>query len=257
MIKKQIRDLAQKLNIPRVGFAKGSVVGIFPYFVEGEQGNLSMYARGRDYHKVVQEKLEPLAELLRKLGASELKIQVDNGPLDDRDAAFCAGLGFYGQNGMLINPEFGSYFFIGQISHDLDIEPDEPLGQTCLDCGRCERECPGRALRGGKVEISKCLSEITQKKGELTAEEIELIKRQKTIWGCDVCQRVCPHNHGLGTTAIPEFMESRLQGLELCDVEGLSNSEFKEKYGEYAFSWRGRGPLVRNLKILEDNNEQK
>ena len=197
------------------------------------------------------------AKILKELGATDPQIQVDNGPLDDRGAAFEAGLGFYGQNGMLINPDFGSYFFIGQISHDLDVEPDKPLAQTCLDCGRCERECPGRALRGGKVDISKCLSEITQKKGELSAEEVNLIKKHKTIWGCDVCQRVCPHNRGLGTTAIPEFMEGRLQSLEHWDVEGLSNSEFKEKYGEYAFSWRGKNPLVRNLEILEDNNEQK
>ena len=257
MIKKQITDAAEKLNIPRVGFAKGSVVAIFPYFVAEEQGNLSMYARGRDYHKVVRKKLQPLGELLKELGATDPQIQVDNGPLDDRGAAFEAGLGFYGQNGMLINPEFGSYFFIGQISHDLDVEPDKPLTQTCLDCGRCERECPGRALRGGRVDISKCLSEITQKKGELSTEEVSLIKKHKTIWGCDICQRVCPHNRGLGTTAIPEFMEGRLQSLELCDVGGLSNSEFKEKYGEYAFSWRGKNPLVRNLEILEDNNEQK
>ena len=147
--------------------------------------------------------------------------------------------------------------FIGQISHDFNIEPDKPLAQTCLDCGRCERECPGGALRGGKVDIAKCLSEITQKKGELSAEETELIKRQKTIWGCDVCQRVCPHNRGLRTTAIPEFMECRLQNLGYNDIAGLSNNEFREKYGEYAFSWRGKNPLVRNLEILEEDYEQK
>ncbi len=256
-MKKQIREAAQKLNIPCIGFGEGCVVAIFPYFVADEQGNLSMYARGKDYHTVVREKLQPLAEVIRELGATDPQIHVDNGPLDDRGAAHKAGLGFYGRNGMLINPEFGSYFFIGQIIHDLDIEPDGEMTQSCLDCGRCERECPGRALGGGKVDVVKCLSEITQKKGELTAEEVELIKKQKTIWGCDVCQRVCPHNRGLKTTAIPEFMEGRLQSLERCDVEGLSNSEFKEKYGEYAFSWRGKGPLLRNLEILEDEYEQK
>lgn len=256
-MKKQIREAAQKLNIPCTGFATGSVVAIFPYFVADEQGNLSMYARGRDYHTLVREKLQPLADFLKELGATNPEIHVDNGPLNDRAAAHKAGLGFYGQNGMLINPEFGSYFFIGQITHDLDIEPDGEMAQTCIDCGRCERECPGGALRGGKVDTAKCLSEITQKKGELSEGEAELIKKQRTIWGCDVCQRVCPHNRGLKTTALPEFMASRLHSLEYGDVAELSNREFKEKYGGYAFSWRGKGPLLRNLEILEDEYEQK
>ena len=84
MIKKQIQDEAKKLNIPRIGFAEGCVVAIFPYFVEEEKGNLSMYARGKDYHTVVRKKLQPLADFLKELGATDPQIQVDNGPLDDR-----------------------------------------------------------------------------------------------------------------------------------------------------------------------------
>ncbi len=257
MMKQKIIDFAHKSGIERIGFTENSVVALFPYFVAGEEGNLSLYARCIDYHTVAEDKLKQLADVLAKLGATETAIHVDKGRLDDRKAAYNAGLGFYGQSGMLICEKYGSYFFIGQIIHDLEIEPDEPQNRDCLMCGRCERECPGKALKGGRVDISKCLSHITQKRGELTESEEALIKNHTLCWGCDICQRVCPHNQGLDTNAIPEFLADRVATLSLADIEGLSNREFKEKYGNYAFSWRGKGVLIRNLKIWEKSNEEK
>ena len=158
---------------------------------------------------------------------------------------------------MLMCEEYGSYFFIGQIVHNLEIEPDEPLDRDCLECGRCERECPAGALRGGRVDAQKCASAISQKRGELSDEEIRLIKNGGLCWGCDVCQRVCPHNRGLKTTAMPEFMCDRITELEKRDIDRLSNKEFKEKYGKYAFSWRGKSVLLRNLDILAKATEER
>ena len=252
MIKQEIIDFARQLGIEKIGFAKNSVVALFPYFVAGEEGNLSLYARCIDYHTVAEEKLQRLASQLVQNGAKTTIIHVDKGEYNDRKAAFDAGLGFYGQNGMLICEEYGSYFFIGQIIHDLNIAPDSPTERDCLMCGRCERECPSGALRGGKVEALKCLSHISQKHGELTEAELLLLKAQGTCWGCDVCQRVCPHNQGLKTTAIPEFLENRICSLSLDDIQGLSNREFKERFGKYAFSWRGKGVLNRNLTIFSE-----
>ncbi len=252
-MKEFIRKKAKELGIDRVGFSKDAVVALFPYFVEGETGNISMYARGRDYHLVLEEKLEKLSAVLRGFGAKETKIHVDKGSRDDRKAAYEAALGFYGMNGMLLASGYGSYFFIGQIIHDLEIEADTPEDRECLMCGRCQRECPANAIKDGKVDREKCLSHITQKRGELSDEERHLIKKQKTCWGCDVCQRVCPHNRGLKTTSAPEFLESRTSSLKLKDIEGLSNRKFKEKYGEYAFSWREKSVLLRNLQILAED----
>ncbi len=252
MIKERIKDAAIELGIPKIGFSKKAVVALFPYFVKGEEGNLSLYARGIDYHIVAEEKLKKLSDELIKNGAENIKIHVDKGELDDRKAAYEAGLGFYGMNGMLINPEFGSYFFIGQIVHDLEIEEDVPLDMECIMCGRCERECPGRALSGGKVDTLRCLSEISQKKGELSSGEEALMKKHGTFWGCDICQKVCPHNRGLKDTAIPEFLKDRIAFLKAEDIEHLSNKEFKEKYKNYAFSWRGKTVLLRNLKLYEE-----
>ncbi len=258
MIKQKITEYARSLGIEKIGFAEDSVVALFPYFVSGEESNLSLYARCIDYHIVAEEKLKALSTVLTQNGATNITIHVDKGELNDRKAAYEAGLGFYGQNGMLICQEYGSYFFIGQIVHNLKIEADTPLDMDCLMCGRCERECPGKALKGGKVDINKCLSHITQKRGELSDLEVNLIKSQGLCWGCDVCQRVCPHNRGLETTAIAEFHTDRITTLTLEDVSGLSNKEFKNKYGKYAFSWRGKGVLERNLQIFSEelNNEK-
>ena len=249
-MKEQIRELAKALGIEKIGFAKSAVVALFPYFVEGESGNLSMYARGMDYHRVAEEKLKEIEGFLIGLGASETMIHADKGMLDDRKAAYEAGLGFFGKNGMLICDEYGSYFFIGQVVHNLEIEADSPISQSCLSCGACMRYCPGGALSAKGFAIEKCLSKISQKRGELTDEEKRLIKNSGSCWGCDVCQNVCPHNSDIETTALHEFLDDRIRMLGLEDVENLSNREFKEKYGMYAFSWRGKAPLVRNLEVL-------
>lgn len=250
MMKEQIRGLAKALGINKIGFSKNSVAAIFPYYVKGENGNLSMYARSIDYHTVCEEKLKKLSELLLDLGATEVFVHVDKGGLDDRKAAFEAGLGFYGKNGMLISPEYGSYFFIGQVVHNLEIEPDVPLEKSCISCGACISRCPGKALSENGFEVNRCLSEISQRRGQLTEAEQILIRNNGLCWGCDVCQQVCPHNQGLETTAIPEFLNDRITELMPEDVDSLSNREFKEKYGEYAFSWRGKAVLQRNLRVL-------
>ncbi|MBQ7959861.1 MAG: DUF1730 domain-containing protein [Clostridia bacterium] len=250
MIKEEIRKIAKKIGIEKIGFGEKSVVALFPYFVKGETGNVSMYARGMDYHHVAEEKLKQIEKELKAFGARETLVHVDKGGLDDRGAALSAGLGFLGKNGMVICEEFGSYFFIGQVVHDLNIEKDSPIDTSCLSCGACIRACPGGALSDEGFEIEKCLSEITQKKGELQEDERKLVADNGLCWGCDVCQRVCPHNKGLATTAIPEFLKDRITDLNIGDVENLSNREFKEKYGNYAFSWRGKAVLERNLNIL-------
>lgn len=250
MMKERIREFAKTLGIEKIGFSKNAVVALFPYYVKGETGNVSMYARGIDYHSVGEEKLKKISDFLLTLGAKETLVHVDKGGLNDRKAAFEAGLGFFGKNGMLICEEYGSCFFIGQVVHDLTVEADEPIERNCLSCGACVRYCPGGALDGNGFRIEKCLSEISQKKGELTESEKALLKNNGLCWGCDVCQSVCPHNLGLETTAMAEFMTDRVAELRVEDVENLSNREFKEKYGKYAFSWRGKAPLERNLKVL-------
>lgn len=250
MIKQRILSLAREIGIEKAAFSEKSFVALFPYYVEGENGNISMYARGEDYHTVAEKKLRVIAEEMSALGATRTEIHVDKGCLDDRQAAHQAGLGFFGKNGMLICEEYGSWFFIGQVVHDLEIERDYPSDKKCMGCGECSRKCTGGALSPNGFDIEKCVSHVSQKKGELSAHEAALIKKNGLCWGCDVCQMVCPHNMELGTTAMAEFMDNRITDLKYSDLENLSNREFREKYGNYAFSWRGKNVLLRNLKIL-------
>ena len=150
---------------------------------------------------------------------------------------------------MLINDDFGSYFFIGYILCDLDLSPDTPLEKTCSGCNRCITVCPGGAL-GEEFDINKCASHISQKKGDLTQSEIAILKKSGLIFGCDACQRVCPHNN-ITPNPIKEFAEDLIHSLSIEDIEKLSNREFLKEYKNRAFSWRGKGVLERNINITK------
>lgn len=261
-MREEIIEFAKGIGLKKVGFTQAEeggtrIVALFPYYVPDETGNLSMYARGRDYHKVAEDKLKEVCVFLEQFTACPCEIHVDKGTQDDRAAAYQAGLGFYGKNGMLICEEYGSYFFIGQIHTALELPADKPVQRTCMECGRCERACVGGALRDGKINIRRCVSDISQRKGDLTAEEERLLLQSGLCWGCDTCQTVCPHNQNLPATALSEFLENRITFLHLKDLEGLSNREFLRRYREYAFQWRGKQPLVRNLLLLGEEYAQK
>ena len=250
----------QKFNIDAVGVCsahaynkacgtdyKVCIVALFPYFCGyPEEANLSLYTHGRDYHLVTRRVLTQVAE---NLGLDDYRIQSDTGPEIERSLAVDAGLAFLGKSGMAINEKYGTYFFIGYIACNADLELSKPFIKTCLGCNRCITSCPGGAL-GEKFDGERCLSGITQKKGELTPWEEELVRKNKYVFGCDICQRVCPHNNGVQHTSIAAFTDDRICSLAASDLEGLTNKTFKEKYGDRAFSWRGKAVLERNINIV-------
>lgn len=228
---------------------KTAMVALFPYFTgEDEKSNLSKYCQSEDYHKVCARILD---KICRECNFKDYKIFCDTGYHIDRALAFDAGLGFYGKNSMLINDKLGSYFFIAYALLNERLETHAPLEKSCIGCDSCVKKCPnGAILNSGKICEERCVSSITQKKGGLTHKEEELIKTGGLVFGCDVCQDVCPHNRNLSCTKIADFLSERINVLTLSDIESLSNREFKEKYAKYAFSWRGKKVLERNLKIL-------
>lgn len=253
-MKQKLKAYAASLGITETGVAAygGSTafVCLFPYFSGKEEGNLSVYAYSRDYHIVVKEKLGRICDfLISECGAERAEAFADIGPAVDKNLAYHAGLGFYGKNTLMINPRLGSFFFIGYVLTDLVMECDKPLEGGCLGCGRCVRACPGGALDGGFHE-ERCASALTQKKGELTEDERAIIRRAGCVFGCDVCQLVCPHN-AAPPPPMPEFLENRIFNLRRDMLDGLSNREFREKFGDRAFAWRGKAVLMRNLGILE------
>lgn len=253
-MKQEIKNFAASIGIEETGVTeldgKTAFVCLFPYFSGYENGNLSVYAYSTDYHIVTRRKLNQICEFMRGLGAEYAEGFADIGPSVDKDLAYSAGLGFYGRNTLMINPRLGSYFFIGYVLTDLPLEPDSPLGRSCLGCGRCAAACPGGALKDG-FDISRCASAVNQKKGGLSEEETELVRRAGYAFGCDICQKVCPHNQN-PPPPMPEFLENRVFNLTEEMFADLSNREFKEKYGSYAFAWRGKNVLLRNIRILKD-----
>ncbi len=252
-MKNKIKEYLRTLGIEKCGIAhiggKSAVVCLFPYYNGDARGNLSLYCRGLDYHNIVGEKLRLGAEFIKSLDPNaECSFSCDTGAPVDRRLAMLSGLGFYGDNNMLINDDFGSYFFIGYILCDIFIEADKPLEKECMHCGACRRACPGNALENG-FDIDRCASHIGQKKGELSDSEIEILKKSGSIFGCDICQRVCPYNK-IEKTAMEEFTHNIMPSLSLEDIETLSGREFLRKYKNRAFSWRGKKVLERNLKEL-------
>lgn len=226
----------------------------FPYFAGERPGNLSLYARGEDYHAVVVRRLNTVCEALAEQYPGESFFpSSDNSPLPEREAAWLAGIGLRGASGLLILPPYGTYVFLGTILTGAALElPERSPAPDCPRCGACRAACPAGAMGEGGPDVSRCLSELTQKKGALTGEETARLKAHPLIWGCDFCQRACPFNAAPALSPLPEFSTDLVDSLENADLEGLTNRTFREKYGGRAFAWRGPGPLRRNLELKRE-----
>ena len=226
----------------------------FPYYAGERPGNLSLYARGEDYHAVVVRRLTPICEALAEQYPGESFLPAaDNSPLPEREAAWLAGIGLRGANGLLILPPYGTYVFLGTILTGAALElPERPPAPDCPRCGACRAACPAGAMGEDGPDVSRCLSELTQKKGALTAKEEARLKAHPLIWGCDFCQRACPFNAAPARSPLPEFSTNLVDHLENSDLEGLTNRTFREKFGGRAFAWRGPGPLRRNLELKRE-----
>ena len=241
--------LAPKLEALCPG-AKTILVGAFPYYAGDTPGNLSLYCRGEDYHLVLGRRLQTVVDGLAQQHPDHHFIPgADNNPVPELAAAELAGVGWRGRHGLRIVPPYGSYVFLGTILTDLDLSQTGPSpGTLCgTHCRACQKACPTGALTDTGCDLSKCLSELTQKKGDLSPEAAAQITHSPTVWGCDLCQRACPHNQNAVLTPLSEFREDLLPSLTLEDLEGLSNKAFRRQYAARAFSWRGIAPLKRNL----------
>ena len=177
--------------------AKSAIVVALDYGGREPSGPVSRYARGDDYHDVMASRLRELHHFVESaVGASVPgKAYVDTGPILERDLARRAGLGWFGKNTMLINPRMGSFFFLGELLLDLDLAPDAPFeADRCGNCHRCLDACPTSAFREPRVlDSTRCISYLTiELKGEIDDALKPAIGEH--LYGCDVCQSVCPWN---------------------------------------------------------------
>lgn len=228
-------------------------------------GKLARTAWGEDYHRVFQRKMINLGEALQKINPTiRYQSYVDTGPLVDRYLASKAGLGFYGYNNLFYHDQYGSFVFYGYMLIDLEIDnpsinnPEAEIKQLhyehlCNNCNRCIKACPGKAIeKPYRLNASRCVSGILQKKGILSDEEKAIIS--DGIYGCDICQEVCPYNEDIDVSLEPAFIPTNPPAFpDLIELLGLSNREFKKIYGNNASAWRGSRVLKRNALIVLGN----
>lgn len=251
---KKLKETAQNEKIEYINVIpqnclekyNSSVVGLLPYYAGEENSYFSKYTRGKDYHIVGRRIME---KILDNMGIFDREIFVDISPFNEKELALKAGLGYRGKNGLVINEKYGSFVFIMTAFINCDT-PDEIYDiKECLNCKKCLSHCPQNAIEENKINYEKCLSHITQKR-QIDSFEEEIIRKNKSAWGCDICQNVCPMNKDVEITPIEEMKNNLL--LKTDDIKLLSNKKFKEKYKDYSFSYKGKKILERNIDLIKE-----
>lgn len=235
---------------PRIVYPFGkTIISIaFPYyFYENDKSRIyfSKYCQSIDYHIIVKKYLDKICFFLKENFNCEAISEVDNNKLLERHIAYLSGLGFIGKNNMLITKEYGSFVFLGEVITSLELEENVKIEGGCGECSRCEDACPTKSLND--YDCSICLSNLTQAK---CVDEKWYKFFKNRLWGCDICQDVCPFNKDIPIGVLSEFLPlNHLAYVNIDEIKNLSNSVFKEKYRISACGWRGKKYLIRNLNI--------
>ena len=218
-------------------------------------GRVSAYAWSRDYHATLRTMLQALVQMLDAHAGRPVALAVcDTAPLGERARAAAAGLGWVGKHTNLISPAAGSYVFLGEIVTSLDLPVDLPLRKTCGSCARCVTACPTSALRGDyTIDARRCIADLTQRTDPVPRELRAHVG--EWVWGCDICQAVCPPNEGASLAGRQPFepYETEVAAPDLVALLHLKSSEFKRRYRPTAMGWRGAAVLRRNAAIALGN----
>lgn len=216
---------------------------------------LSKYAFGEDYHFVIKDKLKVfLDDIQAEIGEVSGRVFVDSAPVMDKAWAKKSGLGWIGKNSNLIHPKQGSYFFIAELILDLELEPDGPIKDYCGTCTRCIDACPTDAIvEPYVVDGSKCISYLTiELKDALLPTEFKG-KMDNWMFGCDVCQDVCPWNRFAKKHQEPRFKPNeKLLSLSQSDWKELTNEVFSEMFKLSAVKRTKFDGLQRNIQFLTE-----
>lgn len=215
---------------------------------------ISRYAYGTDYHFVIKEKLRQLQDYISvESGESQYRIFTDSAPVLERAWASRAGLGWIGKNSMLITPRKGSYFFIGEIVTSLELDYDQPYGgDYCGDCSRCIDACPTKAIRNDRmIDARRCISYLTiEKKGEIPEEFHQ--KYRQWIFGCDICQEVCPWNRFSSPHQEEQFIiNEEVRNMTPEDWENLDKDNFNRFFKKSPLKRAKFEGVVRNINNLD------
>lgn len=220
------------------------------------EGKVSIYAQGRDYHLVVKTKLQELFSFIcDKVGNVNGRAFVDSAPTMDKVLAQRSGLGWIGKHTNLISRRFGSFFFIGNLLLDCPLDYDAPYVQNyCGSCTACIDLCPTQAItHEGQVDARKCISYLTiELKRNFTDEEKSMLG--EWLFGCDVCQEVCPWNRFSSPTLISELLpKSDIQRISPDDILDFTKSTFQRVFGETPVFRTGLRRMKRNAEAVKEN----
>lgn len=255
----------QKRYDPRklVQNTRSIITVLFNYYppeeLKGSRYKISKYAYGRDYHYVVRDRLQQLLQFIEETtGKLEARVFTDSAPVLDRAWAKNSGLGFIGKNSCLIHPRKGSFFFIGHVFLPVEIPFNPaPVTDYCGTCTRCIDACPtGALVNAHELDARKCISYLTiEYRGELPKK----LKPQFEGWifGCDICQDVCPWNRFSKPHNEPLFaLSDELKAMQDNDWEKLDKSTFNALFKKSAVKRTKFEGLKRNIAFLQDDNTQ-
>ena len=259
------RDAAKRLDVTKILPDAKSIVCVALNYYSAVQhskdpslGKISRYAWGDDYHDVLTKRLDNLFEYIqREIPGVHGKIYVDTGPLMEKLWAARAGIGWIGKHTNLITRTFGSWVFLGEVLLDAELEYDTPMLDHCGSCRACLDACPTNAIVQPYVlDARKCISYLTiEHRGELPAEHVA--EFQNWIYGCDICQDVCPWNKFQKETGESAF-RPRNENIapDLTELAGLSQEEFSRRFQGSPVKRTKHSGLTRNAKAVIDSGKR-
>lgn len=215
---------------------------------------IAMYAYGKDYHKIVRKKLNELfSKMKQEFSDVNGRVFVDSAPILERDWAKLSGLGWIGKNTLLIHPKKGSFFFLAEIIIDVELVYDSALTDHCGTCKRCIEACPTQAIAqdGYVMDGSKCISYLTIELKDTDIPESFVGKMDNWIFGCDICQQVCPWNRFSNDHDETQFKpKDSLLSMTLDDWKNMSENDFNALFEGSAVKRTKYSGLKRNIAFL-------
>jgi epoxyqueuosine reductase len=238
-----------------LGLNYGPEADPFAFLERPETGNISVYARHRDYHDTVKKKLKALGRWMAERYGCGIKVFVDTAPVMEKPLGQAAGLGWQGKHTNLVSRDFGSWLFLGEVYTTLDLGPDDGETDHCGACERCLDICPTRAFTGPyQLDARRCISYLTiEHKGMIARELRPLIGNR--LYGCDDCLAVCPWNKFAKTTAQTDFLpRAELTAPRLADLAAFDDAGFRQFFTASPIKRIGRDRFLRNVLIAIGNS---
>lgn len=237
------------------------VVGLNYYSQEQHSNNpmdakISRYAWGKDYHKILKQRLKKLLLQIQKENSRvEGRICVDTAPIQDKMWAAKAGIGWQGKNTNIISRDFGSWLFLGELILNIDLDYDEPIEDYCGSCSACIDACPTSALVPYKLDAEKCISYMTIEMWDEPIPKEHKSKLKNWVFGCDICQDVCPWNSFQQQTETAEFkpVEKNINP-KIDDLLELSEQEFNKRFKKTPVYRAKYKNFIRNVRTIKENS---